>query len=336
MKTKEQGAIAPKDMAPINPFLNQETFTAWYEERKGIMINPEHVPEDGRTLNIIAPPGIGDIAWVMAKVLPILRERQAAGKPTIFHVLDGFPRRGHDYLALFGAECRWIAVSVQELYAMPQPSVIPEHGTICLSANVHLEDGKPLADWLPGYPLALPIPERYIQTRTPPKCAPAVVHMCHAGYMEGNLLYRTWARILLKTIERYGDIYLIGGNSNTDHAFAQKVIKTLSAQDRAKVTPVFDAPLENVLYLMQDARAVIGPASGITILSTYQYVPTLMAYPRWLCSAPSELTGAAKELHPNGTHMPGAWEPKGDKCQWLFMDELYESVCFDNVLDTMP
>jgi hypothetical protein len=83
-----------------------------------------------------------------------------------------------------------------------------------------------------------------------------------------------------------------------------------------------DRPLEEALTTILGCRAMIGLDSGLAILAKYMGVPTLQAYPQWLCDPDHP----DKAQFPNGTHMPGTWEMDAHpKSSWCYVHDLMDA-----------
>lgn len=108
--------------------------------------------------NILVPSGIGEFCWMWAKLSNV-------PGPFFVHALDGAPRRLHQFAELhpnvskfcyYGMDYSQIREfqKFNELYTWERISTLfPKGGGLCLLAcNPHLEEGRPLAEWLPDLP----------------------------------------------------------------------------------------------------------------------------------------------------------------------------------------
>lgn len=294
-------------------------------------------------MHFLVFPGLGDLSWVMAKFLP-LKDRVK------FWFNNDQYKRQAPYADLLGLEYGFCDVDIARLYEAPgewSEEKIKEGGFIgYLHANHHIEAGKRIEDWHPFLPLVNPAPfgrwvgetpyknTSFIQALTykgnldPKKMGwPIAVHMAHATYQEGNWLPKQWARALKAIEDNYGPALVVG--AFWDKRFSEQVFEHY----RPSIEPMIDQPLGKVLTAIRGSRAMIGLDSGMAILSKYMGVPTAQYYPKWL------RTDTPSKRHPNGTHMPGAWEfDHHDKCMWGFVEDALDKEAdtyFGKWLDTL-
>lgn len=119
-------------------------------------LNPE-------AINLCVPAGIGDISWVYSKIKHV---KSITGREVVMHVAgEDKPNRGGDLVELlpdvkFGgyvADRNSFNCIIQSIPADWPPTIggiglLHRPEIINVAANVHLESGRPLAEWLPFLP----------------------------------------------------------------------------------------------------------------------------------------------------------------------------------------
>lgn len=180
------------------------------------------------------------------------------------------------------------------------PDIPDTGGVLVVHPNGHLEAGKRIEKWYPEFPFKVPAPQPNVALfRTTVGKPPYVVAFCcHMGYMEGNLLPGIWARMFQEIEQHIAPVLIVAADRDVE--FAEAICKIFDPT----MSPCFNAPLPEVCNILMNARATIGVASGITILSTYYGIPTLHGYPRHLAA------------------MPGTWEHGQANTAACMVDEL--------------
>lgn len=255
--------------------------------------------EEGR-LHILLPAGIGDVAWVWSKFHAVVAER-----PVTFWLPKDEPHRAHDLLTLYGADVGFMP-SLETKWVWDQPSspILPDTcGIVAIQANRHLEAGRRIEKWYPDLPFRNPFPKTggavsYKNTVGSPQYV--AVSMGAHDYMEGNLLPDQWAKLLRKIEKNVAPVLLLA--SRRSEAFLKLVLERFDPT----YAPAVSVPLGEMMGVLQNAKAYIGLASGLTILATYGGVPTFHAYPRWL------------------RPMPGTWETPDGVWDWCHVADLTE------------
>lgn len=267
----------------------------------------EKMGTEGNHIHFLTTPGIGDLAWVMAKFLP-LKDRI-----TFWFNNDQYKRQSQ-YADMLGLNYDFCDVDITRLYEAPgefSEEEIEKGGFIgYLHPNHHIESGKHLKDWHPFLPMVNPAPfGRWKDTGQ----LPIAVHMAHSTYQEGNWLPKQWARALRTIEENFGPALVVGAFWDTKYAHH------VFEHYRPRLEPMLDKPLGEVLQAIRGCRGMIGLDSGMCILARYMGVPTLQGYPEWL------RTDRPSKRHPNGTHMPGNWEMDDHpKSKWTYVDRLLD------------
>lgn len=286
---------------------------------------------DGR-IHLLTCAGIGDLAWLWSKWWSVAQERDV----TVW-LPQGEAHRAGALAQLYGVKYGYMPnLTSQSVWAhndrYGDPDVPDSGAVLTVSANRHLEAGKRIDRWYPDLPFRNPAPPSTLATSYKLEANDlryVVVCMCERNYMEGNLMPGQWARICKMIEASIAPVLIIAGERGIE--YARDVLK----QFDPTLDPAFCTPLAELLPVIAKSVALVGAASGITILSTYMGVPTLHCYPRWL------------------RPMPGTWEQPGHISDACFMDEAENAVrsgFFDEIiarknhphspeeplLDTMP
>lgn len=260
----------------------------------------ERLPIDDGQLNCLCPAGIGDIAWFWSKFHAV-----AAKRKVVVWLPDSEHHRAGALCELFGVDYGYMpGLTTQMVWSywdtykdLPIPD---SGGTIIVSANRNLEQGRRIERWYPELPFKTPtVDSNALSYKVEVGDARFVIAAMGAKtYMEGNLMPAQWAR-LLRDIERNIAPVLIQAGARSGD-YAKEVLKYFDPT----FSPAMNMPFSEKLTLMKNAVALIGPASGDTIMATYNGTPTLHAYPRWL------------------KQMPGTWEHEEAVTDWCHVDEL--------------
>lgn len=278
---------------------------------KPIEVFSERLPTANRQLHVLTCAGIGDALWWWSKWWKVAREREV----TLWFP-DGEPHRAGALCQLWGLRYGYMPnLSSQMVWQYNDdegdPEIPDSSAVLVVSANRHLENGKRIEKWYPDLPFRNPTPETVATTYKLEAGTPQyiVVSMGAHDYMEGQLLPAQWARAL-KHIEQTIAPVLIIANTRSEH-FAMQVMRFFDPT----LAPAMHVPLPELIPVIRRGKALVGTASGITILSTYMGVPTLHAYPRWLKA------------------MPNTWEQEGHISDTCFLDELENAIRDDFLAD---
>lgn len=259
-------------------------------------------------LHVLAPAGIGDLAWIFSKWRTICQER---------NVTFWFPKpeqkRAAPLAHMYGAKAGYLDHLTTEwvwhgdpkgyhvLWSPDGQPDIPDTGAVLVvQPNGHLEKGKHIRSWYPDLPFLNPAPEsKAAILATLVGCPQYIVaFMCHYGYMGGNMMPGTWAQTFELIEKHIAPIQIVAAGA--DVPYAEKVCEIFLPS----LSPCLDAPLPEVCTILKNAKAMIGVASGISILSTYYGIPTISAYPRHLAA------------------MPGTWEHPYANTAACFVDQI--------------
>lgn len=142
------------------------------------MVSVDELGGADRVVQLIVPPGIGDISWVYSKICHLSK---AIGMPVLLFAPQEYPPRAGDFVPLlpevhWGGYLEGIDSSFVITQALPDSWPLamgltpflpgPKNQRIMVSANLHLETGKNLQNWLPllplnyHYPISIPEAEK--------------------------------------------------------------------------------------------------------------------------------------------------------------------------------
>lgn len=274
------------------------------------------LPIDNGEIHILTCSGIGDFAWVWAKLSGL--RHVFPGRKLCFHFPDDPSRRVRQYTDLLDIESSFLSLDIREILSYPGEFTqedYAEGGLFYVHANRHLENGKRIEEWHPWLPLRNPIRSQMGSWEEFERKDYVTVHMCMASYVEQNWLPRAWGKMLEEIEKNFAPVKVVGALWDTD--FAKRVFDFYTPS----IPPVLDRTLQCSLANIGHAKAHIGLDSGLTILAKYMGVPALQAFPRWLRNDKPD------EAHPNGTWMPGSYDfDFHEKSEWCYVDELRESI----------
>lgn len=267
---------------------------------------PRHVLK-GRVY--IVPGGIGDIAWVYAKLLGL-------GEPFSFavagHALDAthsvialralpflnlLPMVKYTSVALCNSEqVYWITVAMD--FSNGHMPATPAY----IACNRWLEKGQTLDSFLPGLPT-----QRHFEMRRPKwaireagmfvgakKRAFAIYPSSKDYFGDQNLTLAGWLKIVKSLAERFPEHEIILLGAAWDLSMLIPLYDAVSAigySDRVQV--VHDRDFATALEILRRCDFFVGAVSGLTIVAEYQRVPTVHFYPKHLYET---------------DHLMGTWE----------------------------
>lgn len=275
---------------------------------KSITIFAERLPVVDGQLHICTCAGIGDLLWTWAKWWKVAEDRGL-----MLWFPDDEPHRAGPLAQMLGVKYSYMprlttddVWKYQDDYGDPE---IPDSGgVLVVSPNRCLEAGKRIERWYPDLPFKNPaeiIRERTLASSYKleagnPKYV--IVSIGERGYMGGQMMPGQWARTLQVIEETVAPVLLIASERSSE--FVRSVLKLFDPI----LEPAFNVPLAELSPVIDRAQAVVGTASGITILSTYLGKPTLHCYPRWLRA------------------MPGTWAQDGAVEDACFVDDAENAV----------
>jgi len=239
-----------------------------------------------RTVKVCA--GIGDNIWILQKLVN-------AGEKFTFEIATDQPRRGKQLFDLLPSLVEEAEYSPHftSLHPMNQDaneyykkwSEVPE-GEICLSANVWLEQGNRIEDYLPDLKTSYELPfvtKEYAKTakKDMPEGDTKYIGIYTSSYSSSRN-WGFWDEVqwceLITQLNKGGNykFVLIGADFDTD--LKTNLAKMLKAVNIPFLT-VIGQNLGYVVEVMKRLDYFIAFPSGLPIMSTMLKVPTLMFYP---------------------------------------------------------
>ena len=266
---------------------------------------PQDFPQGA--VRFCVPGGIGDISWVYGKLRHL---SQTSGRAVILHApAEDQPQRAYDFIRLL-PDVFWGGYlpgrTSWEVHAQSLPAEWPltagwgpliQPLTLNLSANLHLELGRPLREWLPllpvdyHYPLCFPAKEAQeaaeLELNWPkPRIAVYVSNREKERQRAGGWdLWSTleWLDFLTQIAGavRVGSFVFLGAEWDRDKT---EFIATELRQRTAhlKVATVLGRPLGVALSVLSRCQYCFAYPSGIGVLANVLQVPALMLLPRLL------------------------------------------------------
>ena len=232
------------------------------------------------------PSGIGDISWVISKVV---NSDEWKNHKVGFQIADGWPFRAKPYLDMIGVESSYgqfryediITFELLHPYKTWKDVCQSCFGTYLMEPNMHLEEGRPLSTYLPDlptdyhYPLNIPdiSSKPYYKALT----SDSYIGISAASY-RGASAWKTWEMeqwiaLCHMVLPKY-KICLMGGSWDD-------LTRSLESE----------LPEDSVLNLVgrtsfPEACAVhkllpfyIGFSSGLGIIRSVMSLPTFMLWP---------------------------------------------------------
>src|SRR3989344_2833558 len=273
------------------------------------MSRPVSTPADCRgpqpCCQFICPAGIGDFSWIYSKICHI---RPQFGKEVIIQMPSEQPQRGADFVEIL-RYVKWGGYrndkNSWEVLIQSLPSEWPPQmgwGPLCqlvpihLAANIHLEMGRPLAEWLPGlptnyhYPLALTVDtinqaEKIISELPRPIFAVYVSNRDKDNIKAGGWSLwgqEEWVGFLRSVIAlpecRAGSFVLLGAEWDRDKT---EILANNLRGLGNRVATLIAQPLGLALRCLERSNYFFGYPSGIGILANVLRTPGVMLLP-WL------------------------------------------------------
>jgi hypothetical protein len=237
---------------------------------------------DEARLHVLCPAGIGDVAWIGAKLFPLARQR---GNLT-FWLPEPEQQRAGRYLQLLGIEHGYLPrLTTRWVWGQPGQPALPTTGCVAVQANRHLESGQRIERWYHNLPIELPRPRLPLRDST--RFEFCLLFPGSRHYMGGNLGVGQWLRIARWLHCHIAPVRLIGAGADIE--FVREIAGHYGGRGH-----LFDRPLEEVLAAAVSVccRVFVGVASGPLIAATYLGARCFYGYPGHLVSK-----------------MPGTFEP---------------------------
>lgn len=236
---------------------------------------------------ICIPSGVGDISWLVSKLI-----NAPQWKEIEFEIADGWPFRAQPYLDMLGVKSSYgnhvydeiIAFESMHPYKTWQDVVSKGFGKYFMQPNMHLEQGKPLADYLPDldtnyhYPLEIPNIESKPYTRRLENLVNKWVGISAASY-RGHVAWNTWQysewiKLLKMIIEDGYKICLIGGRWDD---LTDELSNDLDEGEHLNI--IGKTSFSQVCAVHEMLNYYIGFSSGLGIIRTVMELPTIMLWP---------------------------------------------------------
>ncbi len=276
-----------------------------------------------RSIKVCA--GIGDNIWILQKLVN-------AGEKFIFEIASDKPQRGKQIFDLLPSLVEEAEYSpyFTSLHPMNQDaneyykkwSDVPE-GQICLSANVWLEQGKRIEDYLPDLETSYKLPfvtKEYAKTakKDMPKGDTKYIGIYTSSYSSarnwGFWDEQNWCQ-LISLLGEHNSNYkfvLIGADFDTD--LNSNLIQMLTAL-KIPFQTVIGQNLGYVVEVMKRLDYFVAFPSGLPIMSTMLKVPTLMFYPAHLSKM--QYAWADPKLIEDHTYHPMLFPDAEDAFSWI-------------------
>jgi hypothetical protein len=242
----------------------------------------EELARDEERLHVLCPAGIGDVAWIGAKLFPLARQR---GNLT-FWLPEAEQQRAGRYLQLLGVEHGYLPrLTTRWVWNQPGEPELPPRGCVVVQANRHLESGRRIESWYPDLPVKWPRPRLPRSDSTAQEFCLLFPGSRH--YMGGNIGVGQWLSIARWLHCHIAPVRLIGAGADIE--FVREIAGHYGGGGH-----LFDRPLEEVLAAAVSARCrvFVGVASGPLIAATYLGARCFYGYPGHLVAK-----------------MPGTFEP---------------------------
>jgi hypothetical protein len=263
---------------------------------------------------VIIPAGIGDFSWIWSKLVHVKEEIAQ------FNVVDGWPHRTVPYIEMCGMAADYAPIDYQTLQmnmALHKCETWEDYRqfdaeTMAVSANRHLELGRPLADWLPDlptayhYPLTIGRPAWNRAKMLLSEFRRPIVGISCASY-RGSELWKTWGR--LEWVEFLGKLMCEGWTPVLLGGFwddlTHSVGCTLEVADIVGKTNV-----EEGMAILDQLDAYIGFSSGLGIVRTVLRKSAMMLWPDF--QAELSTSWVSPEMRETGQYVASLWQPVDD------------------------
>ena len=234
------------------------------------------------------PSGIGDISWVVSKLI-----NSAEWKDGLeMQIADGWPFRAQEYLESVGAKIadppygnfRYEDIITWEaIHPYAKWEHIPKNvGRFLMQPNWHLEQGRPLKDWLPdletSYHYSIKLPVLLSNVYSSVISEGNWVGISAASY-RGHKAWKTWGMSEWKEFcsmiiaEGYGLVLLGGAWDDLTQSLENEFPKG------ACVNLVGKTSFPEACSIQKLLKFYIGFSSGLGIIRSVMGLPTMMLWP---------------------------------------------------------
>jgi len=239
------------------------------------------------TIKIGVPSGIGDISWLISKLINAPQSR------IMIEVADGWPYRAEDYIRLLGSKFEFGGygdfeyrdiLSFEQLnpYTSWNDVVARGAGRFLLQPNHHLERGKPLHTYLPdlhtSYHYALrTTPQMHERALALLRGVPKPRVGLSAASYRGAVAWKTWGYDewvdLIKRVVAEGFAVVLLGGSWDD------LTRGLEGCNSGVYNIVGRTTFGEAVEVHKLLDFYIGFSSGLGIIRTVLGLPTYMLWP---------------------------------------------------------
>lgn len=240
-------------------------------------------------MQIGVPSGIGDISWAYSKFCTL-------AEPFDYLVADGWPYRAKEYMEMLPkvksveyGKFEYQDILEFEDHQRASKNPLTSWGaiqslngsTVLVQPNLHLERGKPLADWLPDlntdyhYPMQISADALNEATQLL-ACAEGAVGISCASY-RGAKAWKTWEylewKALCDHLVRSGFRLVFMGGGWDD------LTRVIAAEFENHTDLVGKTTFEVACAVHKMLPFYIGFSSGLGIIRTVLGLPTMMLWP---------------------------------------------------------
>lgn len=287
-------------------------------------------------IQILCPAGIGDFSWVYSKIRHLSQQIE---RPVHVLIPCEYPMRSQPFIEMlegvrFGGYCdvssRHITLHGLPptwLYSRYELTPFTDPGPHCLAANVHLEAGGTLADWLPflptdyHYPIAIPKTEAAQAEARLAGAAPRIGVYVSGRHTQINKDWALWTEgqwatlcQQIATLPHLKDARFVLIGADYDAERTEEVQAALESAGHPCI-PVLGESLGVALAALAACDYLLSYPSGIGIVANVLKVPTLMLLPDSL--RPMEMTYADPEDLASGQYRAWANPRVEDAWAWF-------------------
>lgn len=230
-------------------------------------------------IRVAVPPGVGDVYWVLTKLKAWKAQH---GTPRVHMVIQGAPKWGKLNRALQWGEMVDFVDRVSFERFRPDHGALTEglgrmrDGTPILWPNAIVDQGRPLAEWLPGLELDLDFPVRTTHFPGGPRNVLYVSSDAINAAWMAHLPRGYWHELIRELNRAVGRVTMIG--AAWDKSFFDRLVA--EAPFPIDIEPLVEqTTLMQVADILKHARFVCGVISGMTILANHFRTPCIALYP---------------------------------------------------------
>lgn len=237
-------------------------------------------------ITIYTPPGIGDVYWLLMKLLP------STNQPITIRVADAENYRGSFLQAVDGVasveSCS--TMSYQKLKKLAaQKKYTKIESQMYLEANTWLEGGNRIEDYLPQLETVFRLPwkisrsqlfesRKFLGRRTVAIHTSSMKYNTKKDLGIGNLWSPDiWCQIIQEIYDCFTDVDITWIGAKYDVDMLQFLL-----QKFPKLRSAVEQPPEVVMSILRESRGFISYQCGLSVASVCEGIPTYMIYYDWL------------------------------------------------------